>query len=550
MKRRMSHHSLNLGLNGAPISCLGSSDTGKSSENEWMQEEERRLAAQIEEITLRLQLMKAQQQRTDEEESKEEHLSGFSGRLIMASNRLPVTITKTEDGSWSFSVSSGGLVTALSGLKQQIPFLWVGWVGLDVPKEEEAELARQLEENYGLFPVFLNKDLVDKYYNGFCNDILWPLFHYTPLPMFQPGRDMKFDSSQWDAYKEANLLFAEVIAKAVQPGDLVWIHDYHLMMAPAMLREIVPNVTVGWFLHTPFPASDVYRVLPMRLELLQGVLMADLLGFHTYDYSRHFVSCCTKLLNLETTSEGIMFERHHCRVGVFPIGIDPEVFESTMSKPEVQKRIAELRRKFKGYKVLIGVDRLDYIKGMPHRLAALETLLRKYPQWREKVVLVQIAVPSRTAVIQYKQLCSEVNEMVGRINGRYGNFNYSPVHYLFRSVCLEELCALYAVADVCIVSSVRDGMNLVSHEYVVCQKKKCGVLILSEFAGAAQSLHGAICVNPWDSDDFADAIHRALTLSKTERQLKELTLYKYVTKNTASFWGTSFVGNLIQTFHT
>jgi trehalose 6-phosphate synthase len=271
----------------------------------------------------------------------------------------------------------------------------------------------------------------------------------------------------------------------------------------------------------------------------------SIVDHESYFVSGHFVSCCQKLLSVETTSEGIMVDRHHCRVGVFPIGIDPVVFENTMAKPEVQKRIAELRRKFKGQKVLIGVDRLDYIKGMPHRLAALETFLRKFPQWREKVVLVQIAVPSRTSVIQYKQLCSEVNEMVGRINGRYGNFNYSPVHYLFRSVCLDELCALYAVADVCIVSSVRDGMNLVSHEYVVCQKKKCGVLILSEFAGAAQSLHGAMCVNPWDSDEFADTIHRALTLSKTERQLKELNLYKYVSKNTASYWGKSFVDRLI-----
>jgi trehalose-6-phosphate synthase len=305
MKRRMSHHTLNLAAapqlpnaNAAPdhkpvrqaFSRGSFLNYDCQSEHEWMEEEERRLTAQIEEITLRLQLMKAQQ-RTEEDDAKDEHISGFTGRLIMASNRLPVTITKKEDGTWDFSVSSGGLVTALSGLKQEIPFLWVGWVGLDVPKEEEESLAQQLQDQYGLYPVFLSAELVEKYYNGFCNDILWPLFHYTPLPMFQPGRDMKFDSSQWEAYKEANMLFAEVIGKAYQPGDIVWVHDYHLMMTPAMLRDLVPSVTLGWFLHTPFPASDVYRCLPMRIELLQGVMMADLLGFHTYDYSREYLNC-------------------------------------------------------------------------------------------------------------------------------------------------------------------------------------------------------------------------------------------------------------------
>lgn len=547
----------------APLSQLLSSDAMSDDMGDLhrstLTPREHQILAQIQEVQRKLEEIRAEKRSAVECDGIDQSIDPDNGdmvvigqktdfskkRLIMASNRLPVSITKSKDGNWEFKMSSGGLVTALSGLKQELPFIWVGWVGIYVPQEEREELSTILINDHGLYPVFLEEELVNNYYNGFCNDILWPLFHYTPLPTFQPGRALKFDTCLWSAYLEANRKFADAIIAAYQPGDLCWIHDYHLMNVPEMLRKSIPDAQIGWFLHTPFPASDIYRILPVRREILQGLLMADLIGFHTYDYARHFLSACSRVVGFQAAPGGVHIDGHFASIGVFPIGIEPEVFSTTLRKPNVTKRISELKKRFQGKRVLIGVDRLDYIKGMPHKLAAIEVLLKKYPKWRDQIVFVQIAVPSRTDVIEYKRLCSEVNQMVGRINGTYGSFEFSPVHYLFRSVSLDELCALYSIADACIVSSVRDGMNLVSYEYVVCQQKRCGVLILSEFAGSAQSLSGAMRVNPWDSEEFADCINRALSLSWTERKLKQENLYRYICRNTASFWGQSFVSGLL-----
>lgn len=505
--------------------------------------DEQRILFKIQEVQSKLEALRAINRKEKEVTSTmgEKNV----GRLIMVSNRLPVSINKDENGEWVFKMSSGGLVTALSGLKKDIPFLWVGWPGIHVPEEEQEHLSKKLQDEYGLFPVFLSEKLVDEYYNGFCNDILWPLFHYTSLPNFDPGRELRFDNSLFNAYEQANQKFADCLIQAYKPNDIIWVHDYHLMLLPQITRRKLPNARIGWFLHTPFPSSDIYRILPVRNQILEGILMADLLGFHTYDYARHFLSCATRCLGLETASRGVYLKGHFCTVGVFPIGIDPSVFEKCLASEKTQQRIKELKHTFAGKKVLIGVDRLDYIKGVPHKLSALEMFFTRFPQWRGKVVLVQIAVPSRTSVIQYKLLCSEVNEMVGRINGAFGSFDYSPVHYLFTSVPLDELCALYSIADACLITSIRDGMNLVSHEYVLCQQKKCGVLVLSEFAGAARSLGTAIRINPWDSEEVADAIHRALSLSFPERKLKQTQLIRYVRQNTASAWGQGFVHELV-----
>jgi trehalose 6-phosphate synthase len=305
-------------------------------------------------------------------------------------------------------------------------------------------------------------------------------------------------------------------------------------------------------------------MLPMRAELIKGVVAADLAGFHTLEYSGksffknliilltfnldHFFSSCTQILKAESDEKQrkMLLSGHQCKFGVFPIGIDVAKIESTLKLESVQNRIKELEEKFKGKKVLLGIDRLDYIKGMPHRLLAFESFLKRFPTWRDKVALVQIAVPSRTSVPKYQKLCTQVNELVGKINGNFGSISSFPIHYLFQSVPLEELCALYAIADVCIVSSVRDGMNLVSHEYVVCQQKRNGVLILSEFAGAAKTLPKSSKINPWDIEHFADEIHKALKLDIEERRRKQKALYQYVSTNTASFWGKSFVNSLMK----
>jgi len=465
------------------------------------------------------------------------------GRLLLVSNRLPITIKRSDDGSYSFSMSSGGLVTGLSGLAKSTTFQWYGWPGLEVPEAEAGPLIKQLSDEYGAVPVFVDDELADRHYNGFSNSILWPLFHYHP-------GEITFDESAWAAYKEVNRLFAKTMAKDVQDGDLIWVHDYHLMLLPEMLREEIggtkKNVKIGFFLHTPFPSSEIYRILPVREALLLGVLHCDLIGFHTYDYARHFLSSCSRILETPTTPNGVEFKGKFVTVAAFPIGIDPEKFVEGLKKKSVQDRIAVLERKFEGVKLIVGVDRLDYIKGVPQKLHALEVFLTEHPEWIGKVVLVQVAVPSRQDVEEYQNLRAVVNELVGRINGRFGTIEFMPIHFLHQSVNFDELTALYAVSDACLVSSTRDGMNLVSYEYIATQRKRHGVMILSEFTGAAQSLNGALIVNPWNTEELAGAIHDAVTMSPEQREINFKKLEKYVFKYTSAWWGESFVGELVK----
>ncbi|DAA76524.1 alpha,alpha-trehalose-phosphate synthase [Trichophyton mentagrophytes] len=467
--------------------------------------------------------------------------SGAESRLLLVSNRLPITISRSSQGKYESSMSSGGLVSGLSGLSKTTKFQWYGWPGLEVPFDEVDIFKKKLKEDYNAVPVFIDNDLADRHYNGFSNSILWPLFHYHP-------GDITFDESAWEAYQEANRLFAQAIARDVKDGDLVWVHDYHLMLLPSMLREEIgdskKDVKIGFFLHTPFPSSEIYRILPVRNELLLGVLHCDLIGFHTYDYARHFLSSCSRILGLPTTPNGVEFLGKIVTVGAFPIGIDPEKFTEGLKREKVQKRIAALQQKFQGVKLMVGVDRLDYIKGVPQKLHAFEVFLTDHPEWIGKVVLVQVAVPSRQDVEEYQNLRAVVNELVGRINGRFGTVEFMPIHFLHKSVNFDELIALYAVSDVCIVSSTRDGMNLVSYEYIATQRDRNGVLILSEFAGAAQSLNGSLIINPWNTEELAAAYKEAVTMSPEKRKLNYTKLERYINKYTSAFWGHSFVSEL------
>ncbi|CAG8572289.1 645_t:CDS:2 [Funneliformis caledonium] len=439
-------------------------------------------------------------------------------RLLVVSNRLPVTITKTNN-EYSFKMSSGGLVSALSGLKKMMTFTWIGWPGINIPEEDRQIVTTKLEQ-HSCLPVFVDDDVADRHYNGFSNSILWPLFHYHP-------GEISFDQEDWEAYQKVNGLFADAINEIVKDGDLVWVQDYHLMLLPSMLRERMDD-----------NKSNV------KIEVLNGVLNSDLIGFHTYDYARHFLSSCTRILGLSTMPNSIDFEGRHVHVGTFPIGIDPEKFAEGLKQPNIQERIKALESKFKGVKIIVGVDRLDYIKGVPQKFHALEVFLSQHPEWIGKVVLVQVAVPSRQDVEEYQNLRAVVNELVGRINGKFGTVEFMPIHFMHKSVSFEELVALYAVSDACLISSTRDGMNLVSYEYVSCQQEKHGVLILSEFAGAAQSLNGSIIVNPWNTDELANAIHEAVTMSDDLRKSNYIKLSRYVTKYTAAYWGSSFVSEL------
>ncbi|KAK4446267.1 glycosyltransferase [Podospora aff. communis PSN243] len=471
----------------------------------------------------------------------EEDQSGPGGRLLLISNRLPITIKRSEDGQYSFSMSSGGLVTGLSGLSKTTSFQWYGWPGLEVPEAEVGPMKQRLKDEHGAVPVFVDDELADRHYNGFANSILWPLFHYHP-------GEITFDESAWAAYREVNRLFAKTVIKDVQDGDLIWVHDYHLMLLPQMLREEIAKtkrgVKIGFFLHTPFPSSEIYRILPVREQLLLGVLDCDLIGFHTYDYARHFLSSCSRILSTPTTPNGVEYNGRFITVGAFPIGIDPEKFVDGLKKPKVQERIAALKRKFEGVKLIVGVDRLDYIKGVPQKLHAMEVFLTEHPEWVGKIVLVQVAVPSRQDVEEYQNLRAVVNELVGRINGKFGTIEFMPIHFLHQSVPFDELTALYAVSDVCLVSSTRDGMNLVSYEYIATQRERHGVMILSEFTGAAQSLNGSLIVNPWNTEELANAIHDAVTMTPEQREINFRKLERYVFKYTSAWWGQSFVSEL------
>ncbi|KAJ7592946.1 glycosyltransferase family 20 protein [Mycena floridula] len=487
------------------------------------------------------------------------------GHLIVISNRLPITITRDAAGEYHFKMSSGGLVSALSGFKKSLNFTWIGWPGFFIPVKDRPHVDKRLMEEYSCQAVYLDDDVADRHYNGFSNSILWPLFHYHP-------GEMNFDEENWLAYRQANLQFAQAVLKQITPGAMVWVQDYHLMLLPMLLRSLIdgeaggdftrsellkitegvvdgqsltptrtPGVKIGFFLHTPFPSSEIYRILPVRREILLGVLYCDLIGFHTYDYARHFLSSCTRILGLPTMPNGVEFEGRLAHVGTFPIGIEPSTFIENLKKDSVISRISQLEHRFEGCKVIVGVDRLDYIKGVPQKLHALELFLSQHPEWIGKVVLVQLAVPSRQDVEEYQNLRATVNELVGRINGRFGTVDFMPIHFMHKSLAFDELCALYAVSDVCLVSSTRDGMNLVSYEYVACQQARQGVMILSEFAGAAQSLNGSIVVNPWDSQQVANAIHEAVTMDASTRAENHRKLFKYVNKYSAAFWGSSFI---------
>nr|GEX57736.1 alpha,alpha-trehalose-phosphate synthase [UDP-forming] 1-like [Tanacetum cinerariifolium] len=471
----------------------------------------------------------------------------FKQRLLVVANRLPVSAVRKGEACWQLDVSAGGLVSALLGVTE-FETRWIGWAGVNVPDEiGQKSLTESLAEKRCV-PVFLDEDLVNLYYNGYCNNILWPLFHYLGLPQEDWLATICSFESQFEAYKKANQMFADVVNEHYQEGDIVWCHDYHLMFLPKCLKEANPDMKIGWFLHTPFPSSEIHRTMPSRSELLTAVLAADLVGFHTYDYARHFMSACTRILGLEGTPAGVEDQGRLTRVAAFPIGIDSDRFTRAIQFPQVKNHIKEFQERFAGRKVMLGVDRLDMIKGIPQKLLAFEKFLEDNPNWRDKVVMLQIAVPTRTDVPEYQKLTCQVHEIVGRINGKFGSLTTVPIHHLDRSLDFNALCALYAITDVALVTSLRDGMNLVSYEFVACQASKKGVLILSEFAGAAQSLGaGALLVNPWNVTEVASSISYALNMPSDEREKRHNHNYMHVTTHTSQEWAETFVSELNDT---
>lgn len=457
------------------------------------------------------------------------------GRLLIVSNRLPVTV-KRERGELVIVPSAGGLATALRGPHERGDSLWIGWPGdasrFDGGAREEVE---KKMETIRAKPVYLTRTEINKYYEGFSNGVLWPLFHYmTDKVQREAWR-------YWNTYVEINRRFADAVASCHQRGDLIWVHDYQLTLVPAMLRRRIPDASIGFFLHIPFPSSEVFRILPWRAEILEGMLGADLIGFQTYSYARHFSKSVLHVLGIETEEESFRYGNRVISRGAFPIGIDAAAFERMASEPGVVAEMEAIRNECGGRKLIIGVDRLDYTKGLPRRMLALGTLLEAEPALRDKIRMIQVVVPSRTQVESYELYRRQLDEMVGRINGAHSTLNSAPVHYLFRSVTERQLVALYRAADVMLVTPLRDGMNLVSKEFVASRIDEDGVLVLSEFAGASAELVEALQTNPYDLERFALTIKRALTMPAEERQTRMRVLRRRVFAFDCYRWARSFI---------
>ena len=455
-------------------------------------------------------------------------------RLIIVSNRLPVVV-QLDRSKVTVTPSSGGLATGMRGPHERSGGLWLGWPG-DVGSVDEkarAEIDAKLAE-LNTVPLYLSAEEVERYYEGFSNGTIWPLFHYLL-------DRVTLDEKSWDTYKRVNERFADLVAARYRAGDSIWIHDYQLVLLPALLRARLPDAAIGFFLHIPFPASDVFRTLPWREEILRGMLGADLIGFHAVSYLQHFSSSLLRLLGLDTRVNRVEIDSRDVRLGVFPMGIDSQSFDTLARSSDVIHEAEVIRREAAGQRVILAVDRLDYTKGIRFRLRAIERLLEREPALRERVRFIQLAVPSRTNIDAYASLRSTVEEAVGHINGRFGTTSWLPIHYLYRSVEPHDLVALYRAADVALVTPLRDGMNLVAKEFVASRPDGDGVLVLSEFAGAAEELDGAILVNPYDFEGMSTAIHAALTTSEGERRSRMSTLRERVMVHDVHRWSESFL---------
>jgi len=460
-------------------------------------------------------------------------------RIIVVSNRLPLTLQRTEEG-WLTARSSGGLASAMAPFLRKGEGDWIGWAG-DTGERgnpERCAILADWAEKERCFAVDLPDDVAAGFYEGYANQTLWPVFHNFPS-------QLRFDAKSWEAYVEANRIFSDRVVERYKPNDLIWIHDYHLMLLPQMLREKLPDAAIGFFLHIPFPSSEIFPVLPRREELLEGLIGADLLAFQTHGHLQQFRAALLRILGMESKIAELAVGSRPVRLEALPIGIASEEYTQLLnSDDKTAQHYAEWIERYCGRRVLLAVDRLDYTKGVPERLRAYAHLLRSSPGQKEKVVLIQIAVPTREAIDTYQELRTEVNRLVGEINGKLGTPDWTPLVYINRSIEKSELVALYKLADVCWIGSLRDGMNLVAKEYVACKPEGDGVLVLSEFAGAAAEMGEALLINPFDESRTAETIARALALDEQERRLRMTALHNRVLRNDVFHWGDRFLAAL------
>ena len=455
-------------------------------------------------------------------------------RVVLVSNRLPVT-ARLDGDQVVLERSAGGLATGLRRIHDRSDGVWVGWPG-DVSGLDDGQnqhLSERLAEERCV-PVHLSPAEITGYYDGFSNGVLWPLFHYL-LDRIPPH------SLEWEVYRRVNERFADAVASIYRPGDSIWVQDYQLTLVPQMIRDRLPSARVGYFLHVPFPATEVFRTLPWREAVLEGMLGADLLGFHTGRYLSHFSSSVLRVLGIPTQDDTMRFEGREISLGVFPIGVDAAALNALAEDEGVLREVASIRDEAAGQRIMVGIDRLDYTKGIPRRMLAFERLLEREPQWRGKVRLLQVAVPSRVDVPSYKDFRTDLEGLVGRINGAFSSVDWSPIHYVQRSFDDKRLAALYRAADVMLVTPLRDGMNLVAKEFVTCRSDEDGVLVLSEFAGAASEMDDAVQVNPYDIDGMAMAYHQALTMPEDERRIRMRALRQRIGNRDIHHWSQSFV---------
>lgn len=467
-------------------------------------------------------------------------------KIIIVSNRLPLKVEKNEK-SIVFTPTSGGLATGLKSIHESDNALWIGWPGVSKEELNETQvdqIQKSLRE-MNFKPVHLDNEQVENFYLGLSNKSIWPLFHYFK-------QNVVFDENQWNAYVQVNEQFAQAIIEEIKPGDTLWVHDYQLMLVPKLIRQKVPDVTIGFFLHIPFPSFEIFRIFPKRREILSGLIGADLIGFHTYDYERHFLSSVKRILHLEVNFNTINNEGREVVVNTFPMGIDFEKFQ-TVSKThseidksqygEIRKQLSSHREHTNG-KLILSIDRLDYTKGILNRIEAFEIFLQRFPEYHEKIRLVMVIVPSRSEVSHYKQLKKKTDESIGRVNGLFSTVNWTPIWYYYRSFEFNDLIDLYRECEIGMVTPLRDGMNLVAKEFLATKIDSKGILILSELAGASKELHHALLVNPFDTLSLSDAIHEAINMSDAEQVERNKPMRERIRRYDIHEWSKRFMKEL------
>jgi trehalose 6-phosphate synthase/phosphatase len=468
-------------------------------------------------------------------------------KILIVSNRLPLKINTDKD-SVNIKASVGGLATGMKSIYKSFESRWIGWPGIvdeDIKNDVRPAIIEAVKKEKCL-PVFMNKKELDLYYYGFSNKTIWPLFHYFT-------QYVEYDKDFWNSYVRVNEKFAEVILDNIEGIDKIWIHDYHLLLLPKLIREKHRELPIGFFLHIPFPSYEVFRILPWRKEIIEGMLGSDLIGFHIYDYQRHFLSSVRRLLGYEIVLNQITLENRIAKVDAFPMGIDYDKYynsavklsqKSIKDKSKIRQEIDKFFLMAPDRKLILSIDRLDYSKGISHRLIAFEYFLDNYPEYREKVTLVLLAVPSRINVAQYKYMKREIDELVGKINGKYATINWTPIWYFYRELSFENLIELYTSCEIALITPVRDGMNLVAKEYIASQINGKGVLILSEMAGAAKELSDAIIINPNNKEEIASALEQAVNMPEEEQRSKIRTMQNILKRYNIVRWAQDFIRSL------